>query len=99
VCCRYIHEGLRGRPYPYRYWLDLGKKAKTGHVILGEPSKSNPKKMRLPMVNELFREILDPQGQGRRHAVVQPGQRVGAAEPLHQPNGGLLHGEWMIFKV
>ena len=46
---------------PPRYWLDCGNLAKSGQVILGEPLQSHQRDWhgRLPIVTELFPELLD----------------------------------------
>jgi PRTRC genetic system ThiF family protein len=40
------------------YWLDLGNEADSGQIVLGE-SMHRARKLRLPVVTELFPEILD----------------------------------------
>lgn len=40
------------------YWLDLGNEADTGQIVLGE-AKHLRRKLRLPVVTELFPDILD----------------------------------------
>jgi len=48
------------------YWLDTGNSSQTGQVVLGEPRcswqrrKRSKKDERLPIVTELFPELLDP---------------------------------------
>lgn len=40
------------------YWLDLGNEADTGQIVLGE-AMHHRRKLRLPVVTEIFPEILD----------------------------------------
>ena len=44
------------------YWLDLANNADTGQFVLGQPEnpKNRAAKLRLPTVNELFPELVDP---------------------------------------
>ena len=55
-----LHRALRRMPS--RYWLDCGNLECTGQVILGEPRREHEKERygRLPVVTELFPELLDP---------------------------------------
>lgn len=55
-----LHRALRRRPS--RYWLDCGNLERTGQVILGEPRHEHDRERygRLPVVTELFPELLDP---------------------------------------
>lgn len=47
----------------FRYWLDLGNNASSGQFVLGEPLRPNRKgtAMRLPCVDELFPQIVNPE--------------------------------------
>lgn len=56
-----VHRMLRRTPS--RYWLDCGNLERTGQVILGEPRHEHDRDRygRLPVVTELFPELLDPQ--------------------------------------
>lgn len=40
------------------YWLDLGSESDSGQIVLGE-AKHRARKLRLPVVTEIFPEILD----------------------------------------
>lgn len=56
-----VHRVIRRTPS--RYWLDCGNLERTGQVILGEPRHEHDRDRygRLPVVTELFPELLDPQ--------------------------------------
>jgi len=56
-----VHRVLRRTPS--RYWLDCGNLERTGQVILGEPRHEHDRERygRLPVVTELFPELLDPE--------------------------------------
>jgi PRTRC genetic system ThiF family protein len=41
-----------------QYWLDMGNESNTGQIVLGE-CKGHGRKLRLPVVTELYPEILD----------------------------------------
>jgi PRTRC genetic system ThiF family protein len=51
------HRNAMQRFSPY-YWLDMGNGAQTGQIVLGE-CRELQRKHRLPMVTELFAQILD----------------------------------------
>jgi sulfur-carrier protein adenylyltransferase/sulfurtransferase len=55
-----VHRILRRTPS--RYWLDCGNLERMGQVILGEPRQEHDRERygRLPVVTELFPELLDP---------------------------------------
>lgn len=57
-----FHRYIKKRLGPAHYWLDLGNEEHVGNCILGEiPHKHRDQKsaQRLPMVTELFPELLD----------------------------------------
>ena len=51
----------------FPYWLDLGNNASSGQFVLGEPLRPNRKDrgLRLPCVDELFPQIIDPKRDAR----------------------------------
>lgn len=54
---RAVHASLLHKPTA-AYWLDMGNGASTGQIVLGECWNLN-RKLRLPVVTELFPDILD----------------------------------------
>lgn len=62
---REIHDQLTKRFPQILYWLDLGNRQQDGQVIFGQPpwkeyQRDKPTQPRLPVVTEIFPELLDP---------------------------------------